>query len=102
MSAEGMLLCPSCGQATQESRMSVTMWSGNRLVLIENVPTRVCDHCQEQLYDELTSSRIMQLAASGFPSSRALREITVPVFSLEDARPGDADKPTNEEEGKEP
>lgn len=100
--AEGAPVCAACQGPVRDERVNVTMWSGGRLVLIEDVPARICDRCQEQFYDERTTARIMQLAASGFPSSRAVREVVVPVFSLE-APDGDAApaQKADQEEGEE-
>ena len=81
-SAEFGDLCGTCGNPTLAKSIHVTMWTDKGLVVIENVPARVCDHCQEQFYDEMTGSQIVQLASSGFSRSRMVREITVPVFSL--------------------
>jgi YgiT-type zinc finger domain-containing protein len=82
-------VCQSCGRPTQAAMVHVTMWTDKGLVVIENVPARVCDPCQEQYYDEDTSARILGLASSGFPRSRMIREITVPVFSLDAAAAND-------------
>jgi YgiT-type zinc finger domain-containing protein len=75
--------CEACGKQTQQKYIHVTMWSGGRLVLVENVPAQVCEDCQEQFYDEATGEKILQLASGGFPKEKAVREITVPVFSLD-------------------
>jgi hypothetical protein len=59
------------------------MWRDDRLVVVEDVPARICEACQEQYYDEETSAGILRLVNAGFPQHEAVREITVPVFSLD-------------------
>lgn len=58
------------------------MWNGDRLVVIENVPARICEGCQEQYYDADIGEEILRLAGEGFPQAKVVREISVPVFQL--------------------
>jgi YgiT-type zinc finger domain-containing protein len=78
-----IIFCETCGSATQATHVDVTLRSGADLVLIENVPARVCGNCQEQYYDEKTSQKISKLVGNGFPKRYVVREIAVPVYSLE-------------------
>jgi YgiT-type zinc finger domain-containing protein len=81
------VLCDSCGGVTEAKEISVTMQTDDGgLVLIEKVPARVCNNCQEQYYDEVTSQKIIKLANNGFPKRHVVREIAVPVISLEEVR----------------
>jgi YgiT-type zinc finger domain-containing protein len=75
-------ICESCNNPTYKKVANVTLWSGDQLVLVENVPVQVCENCQEQYYDEGTGDTILQLASAGFPAEHKVREITVPVFRL--------------------
>jgi YgiT-type zinc finger domain-containing protein len=75
--------CGSCGKETTAKSVNMTMWMASGLVVIEGVPAQVCEDCQEQYYDEATSSRIHQLVLTGFPRERMVREISVPVFSFD-------------------
>lgn len=77
------LACEGCGKPTYQKLVHVTMWTEKGLVVIENVPAQVCDSCQEQYYDEETGTKILELASRGFSKERIVREITVPVFSLD-------------------
>jgi YgiT-type zinc finger domain-containing protein len=77
------LLCQACGQVTKEGLVDVTIWKGDRLVVVERVPARVCQTCQEQYYEEDISAKILRLAHAGFPNESIVREITVPVFALD-------------------
>jgi len=74
--------CSTCGSATRADEVSLSMWSGIGLVVIENIPARICDYCEEQFYDEKTQARILELSGNGFPDRQKVREITVPVYSL--------------------
>ena len=58
------------------------MWNGDRLVVIENVPARICVGCQEQYYDADIGEEILRLSGEGFPQAKVVREISVPVFHL--------------------
>ena len=51
-------------------------------MLIEDVPARACESCEEQYYDEDTSAKILTLANIGFPTEKATRQLVVPVFSI--------------------
>ena len=75
--------CETCGNPTREKDVDVTMWAAGGLVMIENVPARVCNYCQEQYYDEATSQKIIKLASNGFPEHHRVRQMSVSVFSLD-------------------
>ena len=81
---EESAVCAACGNPTLAKTVHVTMWTDKGLVVIEDVPARVCDYCEEQYYDEATGTKILALSSGGFAKSRVVREITVPVFSLEE------------------
>lgn len=71
-----------CGEETESRMVDVTMFTDRGLVLIENVPVRICNACQEQYYEKDAAFGIQELVSKGFPKDRAVREITVPVYSL--------------------
>jgi YgiT-type zinc finger domain-containing protein len=75
-------VCESCKGPTSQKVAQVTLWSGDQLVLVENVPVHICESCQEQYYDEETGDSVLQLASAGFPEEHKVRDITVPVFRL--------------------
>jgi len=62
------------------------MWIGSDLNLIEGVPAHVCDHCGLQYFDPEIEESIRALNIAGFPEYRAVRHITVPVFSLKEKK----------------
>jgi YgiT-type zinc finger domain-containing protein len=59
-----------------------SIWQGERVVIVEDIPAHVCAGCVEQFYDDDVSEALRRLAEEGFPASKAAREMTVPVFSL--------------------
>ena len=59
-----------------------TIWQGDRVAIVEDIPAHVCDACLEQFYDDAVSEALRRLAEEGFPAAQAEREISVPVFSL--------------------
>lgn len=78
--------CDGCGKALREDDVSMSMWSGDQLVVVEDIPAMICDHCMEQYYDENTQSKLRYLASNGFSERDAVRKMTVPVFSLRQSK----------------
>jgi YgiT-type zinc finger domain-containing protein len=75
--------CSKCGSADLHMTSARSaFWAGERLVVVEEIPTIVCASCQEQHYDDTTVVLLDLLRGDGFPPEKAAREITVPVFSL--------------------
>ena len=75
--------CPRCGAALIPTTVRTSIWHGDRVAIVENIPAHVCNECMEQFYDDDVSEALRRLAEEGFPAAKALREILVPVFSLE-------------------
>jgi YgiT-type zinc finger domain-containing protein len=75
-------LCPRCGGTLSATIVRTTIWQGERVVIVEDIPAHVCDVCLEQFYDDSVSEALRRLAEEGFPAEEAAREISVPVFSL--------------------
>ncbi len=75
--------CQSCatGRLTRD-RVKTAIWSGDRLVVVEDVPALVCPHCGEQFYEDETAMRLDMLRGGGFSPDRAVRLMAVPVFSF--------------------
>jgi YgiT-type zinc finger domain-containing protein len=78
------LACPQCGSETQSRLGRMTWLEGDQLMLIEDVPVRVCDTCGEEFYDETITYKIDRLRAGLFSADQIKREIRVPVFSWKD------------------
>ncbi len=80
--SEGPLKCDLCNSDTYEDTVKMSLWEGDRLVVVENVPAKVCQRCAEQYYDTLTVQRLDALRGRRFPVSEAKQMIEVAVFSL--------------------
>jgi YgiT-type zinc finger domain-containing protein len=78
------MACIECGEKTAPAVINVTMWTDNGLIVVENVPAYVCHECEEQFYDDEIGAKILELANKGFPKDKMIREITVPVYSIDD------------------
>jgi YgiT-type zinc finger domain-containing protein len=74
--------CPRCGGVLSAATVRTTIWQGERVAIVEDIPAHVCDACLEQFYDDNVSEALRRLAEEGFPTAKAEREIRVPVFSL--------------------
>ena len=75
--------CPRCGAVLTQTSVRTSIWHGERVAIVENIPAHVCGACMEQFYDDEVSEALRRLAEEGFPAGKAIREILVPVFSLE-------------------
>lgn len=65
------------------SVVRTAIWMGDRLAVVEDIPALTCPTCVEQFYDDAVSDALRRLTESGFPAEDAVREVLVPVFSLE-------------------
>ena len=75
--------CQDCGGETHEDIVKAAFWHDQRLIVIEDIPARVCNNCGEQFYDDETAQRLHSLISA--PPANAKEEILVPVYSLGDA-----------------
>jgi len=76
--------CPRCEGAAIATTVRTAIWpTDDSLVVVEDIPARVCNQCMEQFYDEDVSDALRVLMERGFPSTEAKKLISVPVFSLE-------------------
>ena len=75
--------CPRCQAALAAKTVRTTIWQGDRVAIVEDIPAHVCNSCMEQFYDDDVSDALRRLAEDGFPAEAAVREIRVPVFSLQ-------------------
>jgi YgiT-type zinc finger domain-containing protein len=63
--------------------VKTAIWREDRIFVVEDIPAQVCDSCVEQFYDEDTTNVLRRLTEEGFSSVQPVREVLVPVFSLE-------------------
>jgi YgiT-type zinc finger domain-containing protein len=64
--------------------VSVTLWFGAELKLVEGVPADVCPNCHARYYDKAVERKLDSLMAAGFPDWKIARVVAVPVFSYAD------------------
>lgn len=75
--------CQSCATGRlARDRVNTALWSGDRLVVVEDVPALVCQSCGEQFYEDETAMRLDMMKGGGFPPEGAAREMVVSVFSF--------------------
>lgn len=79
-------LCQYCGKATYEDVVSLAVWFEQRLVVLSDVPVRVCGSCYEQYYDDSVAFYMDKLQGLHFPADMAKKTLEVPVYSLEDLK----------------
>ena len=79
---QGRSPCPRCAGELSATIVRTTIWQGDRVAVVEDIPAHVCGTCLEQFYDDAVSEALRRLAEEGFPAAKAEREISVPVFSL--------------------
>ena len=76
--------CKYCGCDTSEDVIKAAFWTNSGLILIEDIPARLCEGCGEQFFKEEITQRIQQVIK--YPIAKAKRQIRVPVYSLSKVR----------------
>ena len=74
--------CPECGGMTHEDKVKMSLWEGERLVIIENVPAQICKECKEHYYEQAVRLHVEVLRSKAFPVEEAARTVETPVFSM--------------------
>lgn len=74
--------CPKCSAPMREALVKSTIWIGEHLHIVEDIPAQFCDECMEQFYDEDVTDAVRRLTELGFPAEEAKSQMTVPVFSI--------------------
>ena len=74
------LRCKYCGCETNEDIIKAALWTNEGLIVIEDIPARLCEGCGEQFFEEEITQRIQQIIT--YPVSKAKRQIRAPVYSL--------------------
>jgi len=77
-------LCKYCESETVEDLVKSAFWVDGGLVVVENIPARVCQQCRQQFYDHETAEKITTLEKGKLLPGTARRDVWVPVFSLSD------------------
>ncbi len=56
-----MSICPICKNgALQPGNVTVTLERGGSIVLLKNVPAKVCDNCASYFLDSQTTRRVLE------------------------------------------
>lgn len=72
--------CYFCGHGTlKEKRVTVDFRWGDQLVIIENVPAKVCNECGERYYAAPVVREMERISKEGCSE----KELRVPVVALE-------------------
>ncbi len=75
-----MVPCEYCEGVVHERRVRDDYWSGDSLVIIENVPVGVCNKCGERYYSASVMEKMDRIAAR---RSRIKRTLRVPVTTFD-------------------
>ena len=73
------MICFMCKGTVQEGFSTFTTDMGGSIVIIKNVPSRVCDQCGEASYSDEVARRLEQIVQSIMSSASA--EIAVVTYS---------------------
>ena len=75
--------CRRCQKLTHAAMVRSNVWQGDNLIVVEDIPSQVCEQCQEQYYDSLTEDALRTLIHDNLKSATPKRVMEVPVYSLE-------------------
>ncbi len=78
-SAQGkkmMLLCPVCGGQLKKDKIREEVWVEDELLVIDNLPAKVCQHCGESIVDYNTMKTIERIIEKFKHKEIASTEIT--------------------------
>lgn len=76
--------CNYCGFDTYEDVIKAALWTDGGLVVVEDIPARLCEGCGEQFFDEEITQRIEKLLACS--AAKPKQRIRVPLYSM--SQPG--------------
>jgi len=78
--SESVLRCKYCGYDTHEDVIKAAFWMDNGLIVVEDVPARLCEGCGEQFFGEEVTQRIQGFLKK--PTVEPERQIRVSVYDL--------------------
>ena len=73
------MTCDLCGSTVKEQMVTYTIQLGDKLVVVEHVPAKVCVQCGERLYSPDTVERLQRTVWEQRSPSRMLQ---TPVFDF--------------------
>ncbi len=71
--------CAICGGIQKEEITKLELWVDGKLIVIEDVPAKVCENCGEKYFSAKVSKHIDALLES---AGEAKRKLEVPVLSF--------------------
>jgi len=74
--------CYFCGGKVKEEEVSVDFWWGEKLVIFENVPARVCGQCGEKFFSAEVYKQMEDMVRRG---ERPLTHVTVDVIDFRES-----------------
>jgi len=88
--SQTILQCKYCGCNTNQSRrgrastdevfIKAALWTDKGLVVVEDIPARLCEGCGEQFFEQEVIRKIEQVVT--YPLAKVKQWIRVPVYSL--------------------
>jgi YgiT-type zinc finger domain-containing protein len=77
---ESALRCKYCGYDTREDVIKAAFWMNDELIVVEDVPARVCEGCAEHFLNKETTQQIQKLLKN--PTEEPRRQIRISVYDL--------------------
>jgi YgiT-type zinc finger domain-containing protein len=71
--------CAICGGKLKEERVKVELWVKDELIVIEDVPAKVCEACGEKYFSAEVSKKIDELIST---RPKVKKRLDVPVFTF--------------------
>jgi len=73
------MTCAICGGKLKEERVKAELWVKDELIVIEDIPARVCEACGEKYFSAEVSKKIDELISA---RPKAKKRLEVPVFTF--------------------
>jgi YgiT-type zinc finger domain-containing protein len=74
------MICRACRGPMTEKKITVDLRVNDNLLIVEEVPAKVCEHCGERVFTPAVTKKLQDLAKRRKKPPRTQR---VPVFNLE-------------------
>lgn len=76
--------CTYCQKPTTADHGRLTLWIDGRLMIVEDVPARVCRGCGETFYEADIMVRVERLQLGSSERPEPVRKVEAPVFAWKD------------------
>ena len=74
------MTCRVCRWSMVDKKVTVDLRINDKLLIVEGVPAKVCEHCGERVFTPAVTKKLQELAKHQKKSTRTRR---IPVFTLE-------------------